>query len=306
MEQLQAALAAGDNDEVDRLMALEIPQDEPQVNEPGEDEQADNDNPPATDPETNTEQAEDEPADKAGQVPAQQQPQPEDDLAALKAELHAIKSQAGRMNHLQSEVAQLKKLVDQYKKQAADQAAANKQPSKLEQQLEKLKDIDPEMAETISALREEFAPPAAAQQPQEELDEEFARVERVHPDVHDILPGGRLRPYWEQWKGMLKPEHRAMAESDRAEEFIVAVNAFKYDLAQLTQPQGQQQIQTTQPVPQVPPSPVAEATKTARERKLNAAAPARTPPIKSSGGPVDAEQLFSEMYKKAAENGGIR
>jgi len=308
LEQLQAAVASGNQDEVDRLMALEIQEDEPQVNEPEGEPPAEEDAPPEETPETPTEQAEETPAPEAGEVPAQQQVAAEDKLAALEAELHAIKSQAGRMNHLQSQVAQLKKLVDQYQKQAAEQAAANRQPSKLDKQLEKLKDIDPEMAETIEALREEFVPPAAQPGPQADPDDELARVERVHPDVHDILPGGRLRPYWEQWKSMLRPEHLAMAESDRAEDFIVAVNAFKYDLATLTQQQVQQQpnTQTTQPPTQEQPSPAAAATRAARERKLNAAAPTRTPPIKPSGGPVDAEQLFSEMYKKAAENGGIR
>lgn len=235
----------------------------------------------------------------------------EQTIKALQEELHAVKSRANRVDSLQSRLMRMERELAEREKAA--QAAEAAKPTKAQEHIEKLREIDPDLAETLALMADEFkGVNTAATQPQSPddlaLEEELARVERVHPDVYDVLPGGRLRQHWDYWKSLLGPEHRAMAESERAEEFSMAISAFKHDIQLLTQ-QNQQQ-QTTQQTAtttdnDAAPNAQAQATAAARERKLTATTSTKGVANKQSTGQVDANSAFSELYESIAKQNGI-
>lgn len=223
------------------------------------------------------------------------------ELEALRAELHAIKSRVGRVDAVQAQLAEVKKLVSQ---QAAAIAAQPKPPSKIDEKIASLREIDPEMADTLSALREEFAPPKAPdpapveEASYDEVEAELARVRRVHPDLDTILVGGRDRTDWEKWKSLLRPEHRALAESPHAEELAMAVSAFKNDLAILRSQQAPAPAQA--PAPDTTQQDARAAQVAAeRERKLQSTGSTRPAPIKQDTPAIlDAQEFVSKMYKE--------
>jgi hypothetical protein len=235
----------------------------------------------------------------------------EQTIKALQDELHAVKSRANRVDSLQSRLMKMERELAEREKAA--KAAEAAKPTKAQEHIEKLREIDPDLAETLALMADEFkGANTAATQPQATddlgLEEELARVERVHPDVYDVLPGGRLRQHWDYWKSLLGPEHRAMAESDRAEEFSMAISAFKHDIQFLTQ-QNQQQ-QTTQQTAtttdtSAQPSPQAQATAAARERKLAATTSTKGVANKPVTGQVDPNSAFSELSQSIAKENGI-
>lgn len=303
---LNKAVTEGDDKEIDRLMKLSVEQSEPTEKTeetPSEEEVTDDKN--AEKKEEDKEQGE-ELQSVAEEATDDDNPLLKE-IEALKRQMHALASNSGRVDHLQSVVSRLKKEVEKHKKQAAEAAASK--PSKAEEKINEVRAADEDLAEALAAMREEYAAFKAA--PQSESDEdavdletELEIVKSIHPDVDRILPGGDYRYYWDQWKNMLRPEHRALAESSRADEFAMAVSAFKADfpevvnrLTQSTQKEENKQTQT-----EAAPNPVKEA----RERKLSSSAVTRAPANKQSGKPIDEDALFSEIYKNITNKDNIR
>lgn len=285
---IAAAIAAGDDDKVNELMSSGSP-----VNS------ADNAEPDGAgtnkEPEAQTSAAVPEEPDATVQEPTPTPPQePSIDVVALMQELHRVKSEVGRVGNVQSQLAKLQRIVDE---QAAVIAAIPKQPSKIDERLESLKEIDPDMAETLLALREEIASsrPEPVPPPAQEADDdggELERVRRVHPDVDMILVGGAARPAWEQWKSTLTPQQRAYAESAHAEEFSLAYAAFKASMSQPAHRQrGAQQEQS---------SANAAAIEEERKRKLAGGTGTKATPIRSVADEtiVDPEEMVRKLMKE--------
>lgn len=291
ISKLTNAISSGDQDEINKLMSAEAAPPAEAVLPVEVDT-------PAPDVEVAPE--------VVSPVEAVPQNQP-DEMLRLKAELHAMKSRVGRVDSVQAQLAELKKLVEQ---QAAVIAAQPKPPSKVEERLAALKDIDPDMAETLALLREEqtkfTATPAQIEAPEPvvdfDVDAELSRVRRVHPDVDDVLVGGKDRAEWELWKSLIPPQARALAESPYAEEYSMAIAAFKADLPQV------RNIKNGTPTAVVPPTPEAPAADTAavqadRERKLQGAPATRTTPIKNTeqrtfNPEEEVARMFAEIQKR--------
>ena len=293
ISKLTNAIASGNQDEVNKLMSAEAsPPDEG--------------TPPV---EVETLALTPEPEVTPEVVPpveAVPQNQP-DEMLRLKAELHAMKSRVGRVDSVQAQLAELKKLVEQ---QAAVIAAQPKVPSKVEERLAALKDIDPDMAETLALLREEqtkfAAPPAQIEAPEQvvdfDVDAELSRVRRVHPDLDDILVGGKDRAEWELWKSLIPPQARALAESPHAEEYSMAVAAFKADLPQVRNMKNGVPPTVPPVTPAVPAADVA-AVQADRDRKLQVTPATKNPPIKNTdqrsfNPEEEVARLFAEIQKR--------
>lgn len=288
---ISAAIAAGDDDKVKELMSADNAGPTAPA-ETGTEEVV----PPATDsqvpPEDGTPPPDDTQLATAQATPAAPQ-EPPVNVAALLQELHRVKSEMGRVGNVQSQLAKLQKVVDE---QAALIAAMPKQPSKIGERLNSLKEIDPDMAETLIALRDEIAAarpvePVVPEVDYEEDTGELERVRRVHPDVDLILVGGAARPAWEQWKSTLSPQQRAYAESARAEEFSLAYAAFKSALSAPAQPATSQ--------PAEPTGADAAAIEQERKRKLAGGANAKAAPIRSVADEtiVDPEEMVRKLIK---------
>jgi hypothetical protein len=304
---MTAAIEAGDDDEVNRLMGLQTTAQDPETSdESGDDDQADTNSaepePHITDSDVNT--ATPDPA-TAGSPP-----DPLAELQAIKAEMHQIKSEAGRVSHLQRELAKATRELEKLK--AAQAASEPKPPRKSETLVNNLREVDPVTADALAAVLEEIDERSAATAPQtaqvdEEVEREYQRVLNVHHDAPQIF-SGPLRPHWDQFKSLLNPEQLAYAESDKAEEVVLALAVFKRWMSEVYQAQQQSPMdQATQNVaPSQPAQPTTSGIVESRARKLSGQAPTRNTTIKPVDGLPDTKKLHEEVYNQTLRELGIQ
>ena len=230
-----------------------------------------------------------------------------EELAALRQELQQLRSSAGRVPALQSQLNQL--LREERIKKTAEAAkpvpkVEDPETAELRAQIKELEGVDPTTAAILQKLLDKASPKQEAQQAPDieelirkasddaRIEVEFERVVQVHPDAPDIF----VHPSWQQWKSKLTPEQRAWAESDKAEQVSEALTAFK------------NYVNGVQPAPVVQeqqPAPVVDVTQEARQRKLKGSTSA-TPStaIKGSSRPDD-ETMFNEFYAQALKDMGL-
>lgn len=318
---INKAVSEGNQEEVDRLMSADLDFEGSDQTQPDATDPATTDTDPPAQAGTGTESTgTDDPDTTSSKTSPSTEAAPdaasvqdatpkEPSVKELMEEIHRLKSSAGRVDYLQARLTQLEREAKKAPKKAAPQPAeADKPvPRKSDERISKLKEIDPDMAETLEVLRDEvrqeFESRYGKPAPQTEgpgdsdvdIEQELSRVTRIHPEAEQIFWGPH-RPLWEQWKNSLTPEQRAWAESDKAEEVIVALTAFKTAVSQHAQ-QSNAKPTTTSPEPDAPVDPVVDETKKARERKLQGGIGAKNPTIKSQGA-VDRDKLFSEMYNQ--------
>lgn len=326
---MNKAVSEGDSKEVDRLMALEIP------TETSPDANADPVIPDTPAPPAGASTDTTPPADKNGDTPvvptptdaappaAPPTPTPEapvltaEQITALQNRLHKLESDNGRVNHLQSELARLRKELKTVKKapaQAAEPQVSEEQ-RKFQERVEALRKIDPDTAETLELLNKQLLAQQKAAQPKDEIeevddedrlaDEKLRRdieiVESVHPDALPVFQSNQ----WQQWKATLQPEQLAWAQSSEPGKVIVALNAFKNAMAQKQTPQAPAPV--TPPV--VPDTPAIDdetnkKIQAERDRKLQEGGGTRNTPIKGSP-TVDPDALFKEYYEKIQKDNHI-
>lgn len=230
-----------------------------------------------------------------------------EELAALRQELQQLRSSAGRVPALQSQLNQL--LREERIKKTAEAAkpvpkVEDPETAELREQIKELEGVDPTTAAILQKLLDKASPKQEAQQAPDieelirkasddaRIEVEFERVVQVHPDAPDIF----VHPSWQQWKSKLTPEQRAWAESDKAEQVSEALNAFK-NYVNGVQPAAAVQEQQT--------IPAVDVTQEARQRKLKGSA-SNTPnqAIKGSSRPDD-ETMFNEFYAQALKDMGL-
>ena len=229
-----------------------------------------------------------------------------EELAELRRELQALRSSAGRVPALQSQLNNLQR-EERIKKmaEAAKPAPVVEDPeaAELRAQIKELEGVDPTTAAILQKLLDKTAPKQTAQQAPDieelirkasedaRIEVEFERVVSVHPDAPDIF----VHPSWSQWKASLSAEQRAWAESDRAEQVSEALSAFK-NFVNGVQPVQVQQMQA---------APVVDVTQEARNRKLKGST--STTPNTAIKGTTrqDDEAMFNEFYNQALKDQGL-
>lgn len=325
------AVAEGNTEEINRLMNSEAPlveapeQDEEEVVEetpeetPAEAEEAPVEEEPA---EIESEQPPTE-TDKNEAASAASNPTKDDEIAELKRELHSLRSDAGRMRHVQSRMHQLENELRAYRKDGArtpdqteKQAAKKELPAKLADRLKALKEIDPDLADTFETLaemvqttREEAEQTVhsklAEKEETEYLTEQWNILTTQIPQAPQIFQSNQ----WKEWKDTLTPGQRAMAESSVAVDVARAIHAFAADMKKLHGGASQSETSSeggdptkTSVTAQVPAK--TEVTE-ARNRKLQTTAAVKTPAAKAVQ-ELDAEAYFTEMYKNLAKKNHIK
>ena len=230
-----------------------------------------------------------------------------EELAALRAELQSLRSSAGRVPALQSQLSQLQR-EERIRKTAAaaKPAVVEEDPDvkELRDQIKELEGVDPTTAAILQKLLDKSTPKQEVKQAPDieelirtatedaRLEVEFEHVIQVHPDAPDIF----VHPTWAAWKSTLTPAQRAWAESDKAEQVSEALTAFK-NYVNGIQPSA---VATAQPT-----SPVADVTQEARQRKLKGSSTTSTPAIKSTS-KQDEETMFNEFYNQALADMGYK
>lgn len=234
--EVSQAMREDDTNKVSTLLATEAPDDEEQpdvdlpaddVDEPEVDDVEDDDSPPEND-EAGKEDDEDDEDDPLAELKAQ--------LAAVQKENQSLRSQAGRVPHVQRKLDELDKKLKQLTASPSSQTSAKITP-KVDELLKDIDDTDPTLAaalkgaltaaiegideehrsreiEHLTTLRE-----AEAQAYQEQ---EAQRLLEMYPNAPEVFAS----PHWTAWKKE-QPEHiLKLAQSDNADAVALAFDLY--------------------------------------------------------------------------------
>lgn len=228
-----------------------------------------------------------------------------EELAALRSELQSLRSSAGRVPALQSQLSQLQREERIRKTVAATKPAVVEEDAdvkELREQIKELEGVDPTTAAILQKLLDKSMPKQEVKQAPDiealirtatdeaRIEAEFERVVSVHPDAPDIF----VHPEWAAWKSKLTPAQRSWAESDRAEQVSEALTAFK------------NYVNGVQPTAVVTPPVVVDVTQEARQRKLKGSTSTTSNPAIKGSNKADDETMFNEYYEQALKDMGYK
>lgn len=317
-DSISEALLSEDPSNLSRLMAAK---EEDKDSEKEEEEEEEN----VTEDEDN-ESEEDDTEEKGEDSEEQDEPEEDKEAASksksaastankdedLQAELHRLRSDAGRVPFLQRQLAELQRELRASKARSTQVSSGGKvNPADLtsvqldeetQKEIDELKEVDPVLARTIERIAKTAIYTAnsradhvvdtltQAEREQEEykfLMEQKAILAQKIPQHEQIFSSQE----WKQWKETLTPGQRALAESSYASEVETAIYAFA---AEMRRRQGVQQNDAAGN--QTPPA-ADNTVKKARQEKIKASPEVKNPNAKQREA-FDAEQAFQEMYNE--------
>jgi hypothetical protein len=327
---LSKAVNEGNNEEVDRLMAVELPEPTPEEPDP---EPKVEETPVEGVPETPIEGEQpsepetpvpDKAKDEAAPVPsAASTPEPvkvEELPDSIKQELHKLRSDVGRVPFMQRRLQELERELRDSKLSRTVAPATPAQgtgsdpvepnlPDKLKKRIEALREIDPDLADTLSEMAQTLSHESAqattgavrelTRAEQEREDREFlqAQYSALVAEV-PYAPEIFKSQQWKEWKEGLSPGRRQLAESTYADEVKLALGAFVQEMQ--ARYGGNQQAATPAATPQEPVPETPESTKIQddRNRKLNNSADPKAVAGKKASAPLDADALFAQFSEQ--------
>ena len=291
------------NPEPEELPA--VVEEQPPVEEPVQEAPSSND---GTQEPTPPVVAEEEPAKTDAQTP--------DELATLKAQLeglkkenHHLKSQAGRMPHLQSRVKDMDKKLEELRTQLNSPSSqpSTKIKPELQKKLAKLRETDPELADVIEEASTATADGTHRERIQAEIDSTEAlrksEYEAYHaaqwgklveevPNADKIFKG----KHWTDWKGEQSKAIQALASSDDADDVIFAIRKYEQDMI-AKYPELAPKVET--PAVPAPDAAAAEKAKQieqqrAQRKQTSVVATSPSAPAQVTS-PSDATSLFNKF-----------
>jgi hypothetical protein len=324
---LAQAMSKGDTAEIDRLMAVE----DAKANE---DEDVSHDEvDPLLDPKDSspdTEDADNEAAKAAQAEQDQNAGSTPAEIEAMKAELHRLRSDVGRVGHLQRTVQELQRQARaseearQRQAQVADPTPPAKSktkelPEDLQKRITALKEVDPELADTFEVFAKTMSQETDAranevqrtfeehnreQEDARHWQEQKAELYKMVPRCDEIF----AMPEWQEWKESLTPGQRGLTESGFAQDMATAIYGFAshmqarqqaYDQANQAAPRGGDPVTNTGAATH---SQVESNTEVndARARKVGAAADVRSTAAKKVEA-LDEQKLYEQYYKDIAQ-----
>lgn len=164
-------------------------------------------------------------------------------LAAVSKENHALKSQAGRVPHIQSRLKDLDRKLEELTKAATSPSSqpSTKITPKVEAILAGIKETDPElakaMAAAIAAASDEVATDstsrelestraAHAEATQEYQQAEAQRLVEMYPNAKEVF----VSPSWAEWKSKQSRAVQTLAGSDSADDVSFAFEKYAADM----------------------------------------------------------------------------
>lgn len=303
---ITTAMNSGNDEELDRLMAIE-PEPEEEIEEVVEEVELPDES--------------DAKKEESEESPEVEVPEDEPNEAASAAassaerdrELQKLRSDAGRVPFIQKRMAELEREVRAYKARDSQNAPSKNGGANLkdihldeetQREIDELREVDPVMAKTLERIAKTAQATATAKvdhavntmtqidQEKEEFNfllEQKADLVREIPQADAIF----ATPEWSQWKNSLTPGQRALAESSYASEVKQAVYAFAAVMQNHTQANQ----------PQETPAGNKEL-KEARDRKVGASAEVKASAAKKAV-ELDSDAYFEEMYNKIGKESHI-
>lgn len=306
VDELFAASYAGNSEEVSRLQAGLALED----NDPGTSESPDD-----TAEESEGSEVTDEGIDGTDNEDGEDSEQPndnppaEDEVSALRAELHRAKSDAGRVPFLNRRVQELERKLSDMARAPASVPEDEDLPQALKAKLDKLRELDPELAETMEeSYRASASKTAALAKAQEDsiriqreredsefISQQFTLLTNEFPEAPKVFQSEK----WKKWKDALPPAFRALAESSYASEVAEALRNFKVDAERHFG--GYEWA----PAKETPTPERAAAVAQSRAQRLSASSSTKSTPARRVDAETDAAALFEAAYKKALSDRGM-
>lgn len=197
---------------------------------------------------TSTEEEEETPSNETEEITTEEEEeaQPKNELDELREQLqkmqkenHALRSQAGRMPHVQRKIKELDAKLEELTQRAA---SPSNRPStaineKVKETLKGIGETDPELAEAIAQAmataisgqedhmlaRERETLELLRQQEYEQYRSgEVQRLLDMYPNAPEVFTS----PSWKQWKSQQTERILALAESDNADEVSYAFKLY--------------------------------------------------------------------------------
>ena len=311
------AINSGNTEELDRLMAVELPEAE-EVQEEAEPQTTENEE-EGTSVEVKEEAAPDV-KETAASTPEVVKTQ-ESEADTLRRELHRLKSDVGRVPFMQSRMKELERELREVKlsrnveagTSSADPEKQVEVPANIKQRIEELREVDPSLATLLEdmakALRSETQSTAkhvvtTINDSEREVEEQRTVQEQYQQLLEEVpwAPQAFQSQEWKQWKDSLLPGQRAMAESTYAGDVKIALNEFARVM------QARQGTATS--VQQAPPVVVvdeeAEKVKKDRERKLATSTTSKSTAAKQGAPVLDEDAAFREFYEQIQKDNHLK
>ena len=311
------AINSGDTEELDRLMAVELPEAE-EVQEEAEPQTTENEE-EGTSVEVKEEAAPDV-KESAASTPEVVKTQ-ESEADTLRRELHRLKSDVGRVPFMQSRMKELERELREVKlsrnveagTSSADPEKQVEVPADIKKRIDELREVDPSLATLLEdmtkALRSETQSTArhvvtTINDSEREVEEQRTVQEQYHQLLEEVpwAPQAFQSQEWKQWKDSLLPGQRAMAESTYAGDVKIALNEFARVM------QARQGTATS--VQQAPPVVVvdeeAEKVKKDRERKLATSMTSKSTAAKQGAPVLDEDAAFREFYEQIQKDNHLK
>jgi len=311
------AINSGNTEELDRLMAVELPEAE-EVQEEAEPQTTENEE-EGTSVEVKEEAAPDV-KESAASTPEVVKTQ-ESEADTLRRELHRLKSDVGRVPFMQSRMKELERELREVKlsrnvEAGTSSADPDKQvevPADIKKRIDELREVDPSLATLLEdmtkALRSETQSTArhvvtTINDSEREVEEQRTVQEQYHQLLEEVpwAPQAFQSQEWKQWKDSLLPGQRAMAESTYAGDVKIALNEFARVM------QARQGTATS--VQQAPPVVVvdeeAEKVKKDRERKLATSTTSKSTAAKQGAPVLDEDAAFREFYEQIQKDNHLK
>ena len=236
-----------------------------------------------------------------------------DQLAKVSKENHALKSQAGRVPHVQRKLQELDKKLEEIAKL---KASPSSQPSakikpKIDELLKGVKSTDPELADAIAAAIAEATDGLASDsitneekvlqiirdnEYQTHQDQEATRLLEMYPNAPEVFASSS----WAEWKSTQSKRMQGLATSDSADDVATAFELYARDMV-AKHPELAETKAAKEETPAVKSAEAlkAEQIEAERKRKKESSANVSNPSAPGKVGmPDDPEALFKKFSEQ--------
>lgn len=167
-------------------------------------------------------------------------------IEKVKQENHNLRSQAGRVPHLQRQVQQIDKKLEELNKHATSPSSrpSTKLTERITPKLAKIKEADPELADVLAELLADATDGVATdlwdaeaqslqtqrQAVAQEIKEaEVSRLLEMYPNAPEVFQS----PSWKSWEAKQTRQTQLMANSDSADDVAWAFEKYAEDMIKL-------------------------------------------------------------------------
>lgn len=160
-------------------------------------------------------------------------------IEKVQKENHNLRSQMGRVPHLQRQIQMIDKKLEELTSPSS--RPSTKLTEKFTPKLAKIKDVDPELADTLADLLVDATDGVAEDlrhaeaqslqnqrraMEQEIRDAEVSRLLEMYPNAQEVFQS----PSWKSWEGQQSKQLQALANSDNADDVAFAFEKYAADM----------------------------------------------------------------------------